>query len=153
MDNFKNSHTLSPFFTTKHVSTTTSGEYINGEWVQTPLKSHQTIFMVLPEEIKKVDFITARMNFYKEACQYGQAINQELMLAMKLTGNEFDTTKPLLDQYLKSIRMKISLGYDMADINSLRFSPAMGQKLKEELKNPANRARYMEEIEKILHGE
>jgi hypothetical protein len=61
MDNFKNSHTLSPFFTTKYVSTTTLGESINGKWIQTPLKSHQTVFIIL-EEIRKVDFITARIN-------------------------------------------------------------------------------------------
>ncbi len=153
IDNFKNTHTLSSFFKTKHVSTTTMGEYIDGKWVQTPLKSHQTIFIIFPEEIKKVDFITARMNFYREIQKYGQVINQEIMLAIRLTGNEFDVNRPLLDQYLKNIRKKISLGYEPADIKSLRFSPAMSQKLWKELKDPANRARYMLEMEKILCGE
>lgn len=133
--NFNEKNTIASNFTKINVPTTT---YFDPSIGEVKLKCYKTKFIVSEDEVKSVDFLTVRSNFFKEILSQVQVMNQDTIKLMDSAGWIYNPRKnqSFIDWFLNNLTQWSKSGSDLKDI---KFSKATGTKILKELNNSQSR--------------
>jgi hypothetical protein len=147
-DDITKSHTMIPLLKTEGVSGTTYSEFIDGEWRETELDKYTTVFVAKNEDIKNVDFVSIRTEFYRKCLMKAAEIDKQIFKTLEPTKQEFSVPydeNGIIEFYFQLLRAP----KEKAENSILVTSPSTYDRMMSVLTKPENQEKIRREIEKI----
>ena len=111
----------------------------------------KSLFFVNQDNIKNLDFVSARMQFFKECLRNIEKFNNTVIQCFEKTGvthYNIPETQDLVDFYLKAVREMKKRGRDRNDL--IIWPPSFAYALnKKVLKNLENKQKYRKALQSL----
>lgn len=146
--NIVESNSLTPLLKTENIAGTSYAEFIDGEWRQVQLKQERTKFIIKDDDIRDVDLVVIRKEFYLKCLIKATKRNREIIDLIKRVGREFQISPDgsnALEVYLKILQYSKNKGGELA----IAVNPQTYDIIIRELEKPENQERIKRELKEI----
>jgi thiamine biosynthesis lipoprotein ApbE len=146
--NIVESNSLTPLLKTENIAGTSYAEFIDGEWRQVKLKQERTKFIIKDDDIRNIDLVAIRKEFYLKCLIKATKRNRIIMDLIKSVGKEFQISTDgsnALEVYLEILRYSKNKGGEL----TIAVNPWTYEIFIRELEKPENQERIKRELKEI----